>query len=84
MAPFLWLRILFPPFSDTGKPEEFGVDDEQIDRAIRSLEEERRTKKKNKISGKNSKTIVRLPSLQWFYALSLIFLLEWLLSGRAM
>jgi hypothetical protein len=46
MAPFLWLRILFPPFRDTGKPEEFGVDDAQIDRAIRSLEEERRTKKK--------------------------------------
>ena len=84
MAPFLWLRILFPPFSDTGKPEEFGVDDEQIDRAIRSLEEERRTKKKNKISGKNSKTIVRLPSLSWYCALSLMFLLEWLSSGRVM
>ena len=84
MAPFLWLRILFPPFSDTGKPEEFGVNDAQIDRAIRSLEEERRTKKKNKISGKNSKTIVRLPSLSWFCALSLMFLLEWLSSGRVM
>jgi len=42
----LWLRILLPPFSETGKPEEFSVDDSQIDRAIRSLEEERRTKNK--------------------------------------
>jgi hypothetical protein len=48
MAPFLWLKILFPPFSDTGKPEKFGVDDAKIDRAIRSLEEERRTKKRTK------------------------------------
>jgi hypothetical protein len=42
----LWLRILLPPFSETGKPEKFGVDDAQIDRAIRSLEEAHRTKDK--------------------------------------
>lgn len=44
MAPFLWLRILLSPFSEPGKPREFGVGDAQIDRAIRSLEEEHRSK----------------------------------------
>ena len=42
----MWLRILLPPFSETSKPEKFGVDDAQIDRAIRSLEEGHRTKDK--------------------------------------
>ena len=43
----MWLRILLPPFSETGKPEKFGVDDAQIGRAIRSLEEGHRTEDKD-------------------------------------